>query len=63
MTTAKLPPDHPQRQRLAEEVHARPPAPVQAPAAVSCLALTDSRPQAGLFALRALADGGTAATD
>ena len=44
MTTAKLPPDHPQRQRLAEEVHARPPAPVQAPAAVSCLALTDSRP-------------------
>ncbi|MFN9480255.1 MAG: DUF3422 family protein [Betaproteobacteria bacterium] len=56
MTTAKLPPDHPQRQRLAEEVHARPPAPVQAPAAVSCLALTDSRPQAGLFALRALAD-------
>ncbi len=56
MTTAKLPPDHPQRQRLAEEVHARPPAAVTAPAAISCLALTDARPQAGLFALRALAE-------
>jgi len=36
-----LPPDHPLRRSLADEVHARPPAPVTVPAAVSCLALYD----------------------
>ena len=33
------PADHPLRRALADEVHARPPAPVTVPAAVSCLAL------------------------
>lgn len=37
----KLPSDHPLRRPLADEVHARPPAPVSVPAAISCLALFD----------------------
>lgn len=41
-----LPNDHPQRLQLADEVHARPPAPVQAPAVITCMALTDA-PAAG----------------
>jgi uncharacterized membrane-anchored protein len=36
-----LPPEHPLRRRLADEVHSRPPAPVAAPSVVSCLALTE----------------------
>lgn len=35
------PADHPLRRALADEVHARPPAPVTVPAAVTCLALFD----------------------
>jgi len=37
--TASLPADHPLRRALADEVHARPPAQVEVPAVVSCLAL------------------------
>ena len=35
----QLPPDHPQRHLLAEEVHARPPEAVQAPARATYVAL------------------------
>jgi uncharacterized membrane-anchored protein len=42
MGSVTLPLDHDQRRSLADEVHARPPAPVAAPAAVSCLALYDA---------------------
>lgn len=52
---AVLPPDHPQRQALAAELHARPPAPVQAPAVVSFAALTDAPPAQSLAALSTLA--------
>ncbi len=38
----QLPADHPLRRPLADEVHARPPAPVTVPAAVTCLALFDA---------------------
>jgi uncharacterized membrane-anchored protein len=38
----RLPDDHPLRRPLADEVHARPPAPVSVPAVVSCLALFDT---------------------
>ena len=34
-----LPPDHPQRRSLADEVHARPPEPLQTPARASHLAV------------------------
>ncbi len=44
--TRTLPPDHPQRLQLAAEVHARPPAAAQAPAVITCMALTDA-PAAG----------------
>jgi uncharacterized membrane-anchored protein len=37
-----LPPDHPQRRTLADEVHARPPAAVVVPAVVSVVALTET---------------------
>lgn len=37
-----LPADHALRRALADEVHARPPAPVTAPAVVSCLALYET---------------------
>lgn len=36
-----LPADHPLRRVVADEVHARPPAPVASPAVASCLALTE----------------------
>ncbi|MFN9807801.1 MAG: DUF3422 family protein [Betaproteobacteria bacterium] len=42
MPTVRLPDDHPLRRPLADEVHARPPAPVTVPAVVSCLALFDT---------------------
>jgi uncharacterized membrane-anchored protein len=46
MSLLRLPPDHPQRRALADEVHARPPAPVTVPAVVSCLALFDADAEA-----------------
>jgi len=52
-----LPAQHPMRHELAAEVHARPPAAARAPAAISCLALTDTSPAATLAALQALAAG------
>lgn len=39
-----LPKEHPQRVELSNEVHARPPHPVKAPAKISCIALTTDRP-------------------
>jgi uncharacterized membrane-anchored protein len=51
-----LPAQHPMRRDLAAEVHARPPAAVRTPAAISCLALTDTTPDAALDALAALAE-------
>lgn len=42
MPTFPLPSDHDLRRALADEVHARPPAPVTVPAVVSCLALFES---------------------
>lgn len=51
-----LPADHPQRRVLAEEVHARPPAPVMAPAVVTFVALLDADSGAVLAALRQLAE-------
>jgi uncharacterized membrane-anchored protein len=42
MPTISLPPNHDLRRSLADEVHARPPAPVAVPAVVSCLALFDT---------------------
>lgn len=42
MGRVALPEDHEQRRALADEVHARPAAAVEAPAAVSCLALFDA---------------------
>lgn len=54
---AFIPPaDHPLRHALAEEVHARPPAPVVAPAVVSFLALTDAPAQQVIDALLKLGD-------
>ena len=45
-TTMTLPADHALRRALADEVHARPPAPVTAPAVVSCLALYETDAEA-----------------
>jgi uncharacterized membrane-anchored protein len=42
MPTFRLPADHDLRRVLADEVHARPPAPVICPAVVSCLALFEA---------------------
>ncbi|MDZ7651436.1 MAG: DUF3422 domain-containing protein [Burkholderiaceae bacterium] len=42
MPAISLPPNHGLRRSLADEVHARPPAPVAVPAVVSCLALFDT---------------------
>jgi uncharacterized membrane-anchored protein len=42
MPVTPLPAEHPLRRPLADEVHARPPTPVVAPAVVSCLALLDA---------------------
>jgi len=53
MPDIPLPAEHPLRRRLADELHARPPTPVQTPAVVSCLALLDATPEAILAALRA----------
>lgn len=41
---AQLPKDHPKRFELSNEVHARPPHPIKAPAKVSCIALKTERP-------------------
>ena len=41
---ATLPKDHPKRFELSNEVHARPPHPIVAPAKVSCIALKTERP-------------------
>ena len=46
MTALTLPADHTLRRALADEVHARPPAPVAAPAVVSCLALYETQAEA-----------------
>ena len=46
MPTVTLPSDHALRRALADEVHARPPAPVTVPAVVSCLALFETDAQA-----------------
>ncbi len=54
MPTTPLPAEHPLRRSLANELHARPPAPVRAPAAVSCLALLDTPADEILAALRRL---------
>jgi uncharacterized membrane-anchored protein len=48
------PPDHPQRLQVAAEVHARPPAPVQAPAVITCMALTDAAAQDSLARVQQL---------
>lgn len=42
MPVTPLPAEHPLRRSLADELHARPPAPVRSPAVVSCLALLDA---------------------
>jgi len=52
---ALLPHDHPLRRELADEVHARPPAAVHAPAVVSFVALTEVDPRQTLRAVSALA--------
>ncbi|MHA7901280.1 MAG: DUF3422 family protein [Henriciella sp.] len=39
-----LPRDHPKRFELSNEVHARPPHPINAPAKISCIALKTERP-------------------
>jgi uncharacterized membrane-anchored protein len=55
MPVTPLPAEHPLRRSLADELHARPPAPVRAPAVISCLALTDAPAAAVLAALGELA--------
>jgi uncharacterized membrane-anchored protein len=40
----KLPPNHPQRYDLSNEVHARPPIPLTAPVVLTCIALTTNWP-------------------
>jgi uncharacterized membrane-anchored protein len=54
MPITPLPAEHPLRRPLADELHARPPTPVRAPAVVSCLALLDARADEVLAALREL---------
>jgi uncharacterized membrane-anchored protein len=54
MPVTPLPAEHPLRRTLADELHARPPAPVRAPAAVSCLALLDAPADEILAALRSM---------
>lgn len=54
MPLTPLPAEHPLRRSLANELHARPPALVRAPAVVSCLALLDASADEILAALRAL---------
>lgn len=55
MQPVELPPDHPARAVLAEEVHARPPAPVSSPAAISSLALVGAPAEQSYTCLRELA--------
>jgi uncharacterized membrane-anchored protein len=52
MPSTPLPTEHPLRRKLADELHARPPALVRTPAVVSCLALLDAPAEAILAALR-----------
>jgi len=54
MLVTALPAEHPLRRPLADELHARPPAPVRTPAVVSCLALLDAPAGQILGALREL---------
>jgi len=54
MPVTALPAEHPLRRLLADELHARPPAPVRAPAVVSCLALLDAPADDILASLRAM---------
>lgn len=64
MPATALPAEHPLRRTLADEMHARPPTPVRAPAVVSCMALLDAPPGEILAALRELLgepEAGTAA--
>jgi uncharacterized membrane-anchored protein len=62
MPVTPLPAEHPLRRRLADELHARPPAPVRAPAVVSCLALLDAPAGEILAALRRMLGEEAAAT-
>jgi len=55
MALTALPAEHPLRRKLADELHARPPAAVRAPAVVSCMALVDAPADAILTALSELA--------
>ncbi len=59
MPLTPLPAEHPLRRKLADELHARPPAAVRAPAVVSCLALVDAPADEVLAALSALAGAAT----
>jgi uncharacterized membrane-anchored protein len=54
MPVTPLPAEHPLRRPLADELHARPPTPVVAPAVVSCLALLDAPAGEILATLREL---------
>jgi len=54
MPVTPLPAEHPLRRSLADELHARPPAPVRSPAVVSCLALLDAPAGEILTTLREL---------
>jgi len=54
MPVTPLPAAHPLRRTLADELHARPPAPVRSPAVVSCMALLDAPAGEILAALRGL---------
>ena len=54
MPLTPLPAEHPLRQQLTDELHARPPAPVHAPAVVSCMALVDAPADEILAALSEL---------
>ena len=55
MPLTPLPAEHPLRRNLADELHARPPAAVRAPAVISCLALVDAPAEAIVVALCELA--------
>ena len=55
MPLTPLPAEHPLRRSLADELHARPPAAVRAPAVISCLALVDAPAEAIVVALCELA--------
>lgn len=63
MPVTPLPAEHPLRRPLADELHARPPTPVRAPAVVSCLALLDAPAGEILAALRAMLGEAPAGAD